>query len=51
MGRRGRRGKWLEDVLKEKRRFWKLKGEALNCPPWGTPFGRGYEPVAIQTTG
>jgi hypothetical protein len=30
MGRRGRRRKQLLDDLKEKRRFWKLKEEALD---------------------
>jgi hypothetical protein len=29
-GRRGRRGKQLLDDLKEKRRYWKLKEEALD---------------------
>jgi hypothetical protein len=38
MERRGRRNKGLLDVLKEKRRFWKLKGEALNRPLWGIHF-------------
>jgi hypothetical protein len=31
-GRRGRRRKRLLDVLKEKRRYWKLKEEALIAP-------------------
>jgi hypothetical protein len=30
MGRRGRRSKQLLDDLKEKRRYWKLKEEALD---------------------
>ena len=50
MERRERRGKGLLDVLKKMRRFWKLKGEALNCPLWGTHFGRVNEPVVIETT-
>jgi hypothetical protein len=32
MGRRGRRRKQLLDDLKEKRRYWKLKEEALIAP-------------------
>jgi hypothetical protein len=40
-GRRGRRRKQLLDDLKEKRRYWKLKEEALDCTVWGTRFGRG----------
>jgi hypothetical protein len=51
MGRRGRRGKRLLDFLKEKRGFWKLKGEELNRPLWRTRFGRGYGPVVIENTG
>jgi hypothetical protein len=30
----------LNDV-KDKRRYWKLKGEALDRPLWRTRFGRG----------
>jgi hypothetical protein len=37
-GRRGRRRKQLLDELKEKRRYWKLKGEALDCTLWRTRF-------------
>jgi hypothetical protein len=48
-GRRGRRRKQLLDDLKEKRRYWKLKEEALPCTPWRTRFGRGYVPVVRQT--
>jgi hypothetical protein len=44
-GRRGRRRKQLLDDLREKRRYWKLKGEALGCTLWRTRFGRGYGPV------
>jgi hypothetical protein len=33
-GRRGRRRKQLLDDLKEKRRYWKFKEEALD-PPYG----------------
>jgi hypothetical protein len=48
--RRGRRHKQLLDDLKEKRRYWKLKEEALNRTLWRTRFGRGYGPVVRQTT-
>jgi hypothetical protein len=36
--------------LKEKRRYWKLKEEALDRTLWITSFGRGYGPVVRQTT-
>jgi hypothetical protein len=36
--------------LKEKGGYWELKEEALDCTLWRTHFGRGYEPVPIQTT-
>jgi hypothetical protein len=48
-GRRGRRRKQLLDDLKEKRRCWKLKEEALDLTLWRTRFGRGYGPVVRQT--
>jgi hypothetical protein len=48
-GRRGRRRKQLLDGLKEKRRYWKLKEEALDRTLWRTSFGRGYGPVVRQT--
>jgi hypothetical protein len=41
-GRRGRRCKQLLDDLKEKRRYWKLKEEALDRVLWRIRFGRGY---------
>jgi hypothetical protein len=44
-GRQGRRCKQLLDDLKKKRRYWKLKEEALNRTLWRTCFGRGYGPV------
>jgi hypothetical protein len=47
---RGRRRQQLLDDLKEKRRDWKLKEEALDRNLWKTPFGRGYGPVVRQTT-
>jgi hypothetical protein len=40
-GRRERRLKQLLDDLKEKRRYWKLKEEALDRTLWRTRFGRG----------
>jgi hypothetical protein len=48
-GRQGRRRKQLLDDLKEKRRYWKLKEEALDRTQWRTRFGRGYAPVVRQT--
>jgi hypothetical protein len=48
-GRRGRRLKQLLDYLKEKRDYWKLKEEYLDCILWRTRFGRGYGPVVRQT--
>jgi hypothetical protein len=49
-GRRGRRRKQLLDDIKEKRRYWKLKEEALNRTLWITRFGRDFGPVVRQTT-
>jgi hypothetical protein len=49
-GRRGRRRKQLLDDFKEKRRYWKLKEEALDHTLWRTRFERGYGPVVRQTT-
>jgi hypothetical protein len=49
-GRRGRRRKQPLDDLKKKRRYWKLKEEALDRTLWRTRFGRGYGPVVRQTT-
>ena len=48
-GKRGRRRKQLLDNLKEKRRSWKFKGEALDRTLWGTRFGRVCGPVAKHT--
>jgi hypothetical protein len=48
--RRGRRRKQLLDVLKEARRYWKLKEEVQDRTLWRTQFGRGYGPVARQPT-
>jgi hypothetical protein len=49
-GRRGRRRKQLPDGLNEKRRYWKLKEEALHRTVWRTRFGRACGPVVRQTT-
>jgi hypothetical protein len=48
-GRRGRRCKKLLDELKEKRRYWKLKEEALDRTVWRTRCGRGDGLVVRQT--
>jgi hypothetical protein len=48
-GRGGRRRKQLLDDLKENRRYWKLKEEALDRTQWGTRFGRDCGPVVRQT--
>jgi hypothetical protein len=49
-GRRGRRHKQLLDDLKGKRRYWKLKEEALDRTMWRTRCGKGYGPGVRQTT-
>jgi hypothetical protein len=48
-GRRGRSRKQLLDDLKEKRRYWKLKEEALDRILCRTRFGGDYGPVVRQT--
>ena len=48
-GRRWIKHKQLLDDLKGKRRYWKLKEDALGRPLWRTHFGRGYGPVVRQT--
>jgi len=45
MVRRGRRRKQLLDDVKETRRYWKLKEEALDRILWRTRFGRDCGPV------
>jgi hypothetical protein len=50
-GRRGIRCKQLLDDLREKRRYWKLKEEALDRTLWRTRFVGVYRPVVRQTTG
>ena len=49
-GRRRRRRQQLLDDLKENRRYWKLKEEALDRSLWRTRFGRSYGTVVRQTT-
>jgi hypothetical protein len=49
-GRRGIRRKQLLDDLKEQRRYWKLKEDALDRTLWRIRIGRGYGPVVRQTT-
>jgi hypothetical protein len=49
-GRRGRRRKQLLEYIKKTREYWKLKEEALDRTLRRTRFGRGYGPVAKQTT-
>jgi hypothetical protein len=44
----GRRRKHVLDDLK-KRRYWKLKEEALDLTLWETGFGIGYGFIVIQT--
>ena len=43
--RQGRRRKQLLDDFKEKRRYWKLKGQAPDRTVWRTGFGRDCGPV------
>jgi hypothetical protein len=49
-GRRGRRHKQIIDGLKETKRYWKLREEALDRTHWRARFGKGYGPVVRQTT-
>ena len=37
------------DKFKEKRGYWKLKEDELDCTVWRTRFGRGYGPFTRQT--
>jgi hypothetical protein len=43
--RRGRRRRQLLNVIKEKRGYWKLEGEALDRTVWRTGLERGCGPV------
>ena len=49
IGRRRRRRKQLLDDLNEKRRYCKLKEEALDRTVRRTGLGNGYVPVVRQT--
>jgi hypothetical protein len=44
-GTRGRRTRQLQDDVKEKWVYWKLKEEALDRTQWRTRFGRSCGPV------
>jgi hypothetical protein len=46
---RGRRRRHLIEDRKKKRRYWKLKEEALDRTPCRIRCGRGYGPVVRQT--
>ena len=50
IGRRRRRRRTLLDYLKERRGYCHLKAEALDRTTWTARFGRGFGPVAKQTT-
>jgi hypothetical protein len=43
-GRRGRRRRKLLDDLKERRGYFYLKEEDLDCTMWSARFGRGFGP-------
>ena len=44
-GRQGKLCKQLRDYLEERRRYWKLKEEAVDRAVLRTRFGRGNGPV------
>jgi hypothetical protein len=48
-GRRGRRRRKLLDDLKERRRYFHLKEEALDRTMWRARCGRLFGPVVRQT--
>ena len=48
--RQGSRRRKLLDDLKERRGYSNLKEEALGRTMWTARFGRGFGPVARQTT-
>jgi hypothetical protein len=41
----GKRGRRRNQLLDEKRGYWKLKEETIDRTLWRTRFGRGYGPV------
>ena len=47
-GRRGRKRKQILDALKEKRKYWKLKEEALDRTMWRIRFEEGYGLIVRQ---
>jgi len=49
--RRGRRSRQLQDNLKERRGYWKLREGTLNRNILGTSFGRGCGPVIKMECG
>ena len=49
-GRRDRRRKQLLDGLKERKRYWELKEEALVRDVWRSRFGIGYGSVVRRAT-
>jgi hypothetical protein len=49
-GRRGKRRRKLLDDLKERRGYSHLKEEALDRTMWRPRSGRGFRPVARETT-
>jgi len=49
-GRRRRRRKQLVDETTERKRYWKLKEEALDRAVWKPWLRKGYGSAAIQTT-
>jgi hypothetical protein len=49
MERQRIRCKQLLNDFEERRRYWKLKEEALGRTLWRTRFGRGYGPFVKQT--
>jgi len=49
-GRWGRKCKQLLNYFKEKKRYWKLRVEAIVRTVWRTGFGRSCGPVVRQTT-
>jgi hypothetical protein len=48
--RQGRGRRKLLDDLKERRGYSRLKEEALDRTMWRARFGRGFGPIARQTT-
>jgi hypothetical protein len=50
MERQRRRRKEQLNGVKETREYWKLEGEALDCPLWSNSFIRGYGCLLRQTT-